>query len=44
MKYTVFLTSSSAGLNPLKNLVLISAGLVLGAAVRGGKIVSFSKE
>jgi len=28
----------------IKNLVLISAGLVLGAAVRGGKIVSFSKE
>jgi uncharacterized membrane protein YphA (DoxX/SURF4 family) len=28
----------------IKNLVLISAGLVLGATVRGGKIVSFLKE
>jgi len=28
----------------IKNLVLISAGLVLGATVRGGKLVSFSKE
>jgi len=28
----------------IKNLVLISAGLVLGANVRGGKLVSFSKE
>jgi uncharacterized membrane protein YphA (DoxX/SURF4 family) len=28
----------------IKNLVLISAGLVLGATVRGGKIISFLKE
>ena len=28
----------------IKNLVLISAGLVLGANVRGGKLVSFLKE
>ena len=28
----------------IKNLVLISAGLVLGANVRGGRIVSFLKE
>jgi len=28
----------------IKNLVLISAGLVLGATVRGGKLVSFLKE
>jgi len=28
----------------IKNLVLISAGLVLSATVRGGKLVSFSKE
>ena len=28
----------------IKNLVLISAGVVLGATVRGGKIVSFLKE
>ena len=28
----------------IKNLVLISAGLVLGATVRGGKLISFSKE
>ena len=28
----------------IKNLVLISAGLVLGATVRGGKLVSSSKE
>jgi len=28
----------------IKNLVLISAGLVLGATVRSGKLVSFSKE
>ena len=28
----------------IKNLVLISAGLVLGATVRGGKLVSFSKK
>ena len=28
----------------IKNLVLISAGLVLGATVRGAKLVSFSKE
>ena len=28
----------------IKNLVLISAGLVLGATVRGGRIVSFLKE
>jgi len=28
----------------IKNLVLISAGLILGANVRGGRIVSFLKE
>ena len=28
----------------IKNLVLISAGLVLGATVRGGKLVTFSKK